>query len=262
MTVELTIPGRVAVITGASAGLGQAMAQTFARAGARVAVVARSQEPLEAVAEAIRTETGTEALAISADVSTADGCRRVIAETQSGLGPIEILVNNAGSSARAPFATITDEQWQADLDLKLFAAIRLIRSVFEDMRARKFGRIINVLNTGAKAPPAGGAPTAVSRAAGMALTKALSAEGAPDNVLVNGLLVGKIESGQWERRHAAAGSNEPLDAFYAKAGAELPMGRMGTAQEFANIACLLASDQGSYVTGTAINVDGGLSPVV
>ena len=262
MTVEMKIPNRVAVITGASAGLGRAMAHTFAGAGARVAIVARTPGPLEEVAAAIRTETGMDVLPISADVSTPVGCERVIEATRAGLGPVEILVNNAGSSARSAFASITDEEWQADLDLKLFAAIRLARAVFDDMRARKFGRIVNVLNTGAKAPPAGGAPTAVSRAAGMALTKALSAEGAPDNVLVNALLVGRIESAQWERRHADAGDDETLEAYYERMGAELPMGRYGTAQEFANIACFLVSDAGSYITGTAINVDGGLSPVV
>ena len=262
MAVEMKIPNRVAVITGASAGLGRAMAHTFASAGARVAIVARTPEPLEEVAATIRTETGMDVLSICADVSTPAGCDQVIEATRAGLGPVEILVNNAGSSARSAFSSITDEEWQADLDLKLFAAIRLARAVFDDMRARKFGRIINVLNTGAKAPPAGGAPTAVSRAAGMALTKALSAEGAPDNVLVNALLVGRIESAQWERRHAAAGDDETLEAYYERMGAELPMGRYGTAQEFANIACFLVSDEGSYITGTAINVDGGLSPVV
>ena len=262
MTVELKIPNRVAVITGASAGLGRATAHTFASAGARVAIVARTPGPLEEAAATIRTETGMDVYPISADVSTPAGCEQVIEATKAGLGPVEILVNNAGSSARGAFSSITDGEWQADLDLKLFAAIRLTRAVFDDMRARKFGRIINVLNTGAKASPAGGAPTAVSRAAGMALTKALSAEGAPDNVLVNALLVGRIESAHWEQRHADAGDDETLEAYYEEMGAELPMGRYGTAQEFANIACFLVSDGGSYITGTAINVDGGLSPVV
>ena len=118
-----------------------------------------------------------------------------------------MLVNNAGSSHRAPFVSVTDAEWQADLDLKLFGAIRLCRLAFPGMTERKWGRIINVLNSGAKAPPPAGAPTAVTRAAGMALTKVLAGEGAPHNVLVNSLHVGKIESDQWVRRAAKDGKD-------------------------------------------------------
>ncbi len=127
---------------------------------------------------------------------------------------------------------------------------------------RRFGRIINTLNTGAKAPQAEGAPTAVTRAAGMALTKILSKEGAAHNVLVNAMLVGKIRSNQWERRHEASGNNESLETYYENDGKKLPMGRLGLAEEFAAMACFLASDAGGYISGTAINVDGALSPVV
>jgi len=130
------------------------------------------------------------------------------------------------------------------------------------MKQRRWGRIINVLNTGAKTPGAGSAPTTVSRAAGMALTKVLAGEGAPHNVLVNALLVGQIESDQIARRHKAQGGGASYEEFVRDAGAKLPLGRMGTAQEFANIACLLASDAGGYISGTAINVDGGASPAV
>ncbi|HUA76846.1 MAG TPA: SDR family oxidoreductase, partial [Acetobacteraceae bacterium] len=105
-------------------------------------------------------------------------------------------------------------------------------------------------------------PTAVSRAAGMALTKILAGEGAPYNVLVNALLVGIIVSEQWERRHANEGSNTSFAEFVARMGESVPLKRMGKAEEFANLACFLASDAASYVTGTAINVDGGRSPVV
>jgi len=135
------------------------------------------------------------------------------------------------------------------------------------MQERRWGRVINILNTGAKAPPAEGAPTAVTRAAGMALTKAMAGEYAPHNVLVNALLVGRIESDQWVKRHAAEsatadGRNRSLDAYYAEMGEAIPMGRVGTAAEFAAVATLLASPEGGYVTGTAINIDGGLCPVV
>jgi NAD(P)-dependent dehydrogenase (short-subunit alcohol dehydrogenase family) len=130
------------------------------------------------------------------------------------------------------------------------------------MKARRWGRIINILNTGAKAPLPASAPTSVTRAAGMALTKVLAGEGAPYNVLVNALLVGRIESNQWVQRHAIENKGRSLEAFYAEMGQSIPLRRIGRAEEFANVALFLASDAGSYVTGTAINVDGGMSPVV
>lgn len=151
--------------------------------------------------------------------------------------------------------------WQADLDLKLFAAIRLARLAWPGMAGRRRGRIINVLNSLAKAPKAGTAPTAVSRAAGLALTKVLAGEGAAHNILVNSLHVGLIESDQWVRHHAQQQANEPYEAFLAGMAAGIPLGRVGTAEEFANVACFLASDLAGYVTGTAINVDGNLCPV-
>jgi NAD(P)-dependent dehydrogenase (short-subunit alcohol dehydrogenase family) len=130
------------------------------------------------------------------------------------------------------------------------------------MKQRKWGRIISVLNIGAKAPGADSAPTSVSRAAQMAFTKALSMEGAPHNVLVNSLHVGVIVSDQIIRRHQREGANVSLDDFIAQAGRAVPIGRMGRAEEFANVATFFASDAASYVTGCAINVDGGRSPVV
>src|SRR5690606_10659607 len=123
-------------------------------------------------------------------------------------------------------------------------------------------RIINVLNIGAKAPAAGSAPTSVSRAAGMALTKALANEFAPDNILVNAMLVGIIESDRWGRRHASDKRNISWEEWKAEQGAPVPLGRIGKAEEFAAMALLLVSEQCGYVTGTAINVDGGRSPVV
>jgi 3-oxoacyl-[acyl-carrier protein] reductase len=261
--MQLSMKGRSALVTGASKGLGRAIAAAFASAGANVVLVARSQADLEQAANAIAAESGVKAVAVAGDVSTAEGCNAAFAAAVQALGQIDVLVNNAGSSARGQFESISDELWQADLDLKLFAAIRLARLSLPGMKERKFGRIINILNTGAKAPPAEGAPTAVSRAAGLALTKVIANEGAPYNVLVNGLMVGKIRSDQWVRRHAALDGEESLEDYYARVGQDMPMGRYGTAEEFAAVACFLASDNGgSYVNGTAINVDGGLCPVV
>ncbi|MDA7947771.1 MAG: SDR family oxidoreductase [Hyphomicrobiaceae bacterium] len=260
--MELTMKGRNALITGGSLGIGRAIAIGFVEACANVAIVARRQEALDEARAEIEAKGSGKVVTISADVATEKGCAQAFAEAEEALGQIDVLVNNAGSSARAPFPDITDEDWQADIDLKLFGAIRLCRLAFPKMKERKWGRIINVLNTGAKAPPAEGAPTAVTRAAGMALTKVLAGEGAPSNVLVNSLHVGRIESDQWVRRHTAEDKGRSLEEYYAEMGKGLPMGRVGTAEEFASAAVFLASDAGSYITGTAINVDGGLSPVV
>ena len=255
--MQLTLEGRRALVTGGSRGLGLAMARAFTEAGARVALVARDETSL---AGAAATLPGS--LPVPADVSTAAGCEHAFAAAEAGLGGIDILVNNAGTSRRAPFAEITDADWQADLDLKLFAAIRLTRLAWPGMAARGFGRVINVLNTGAKAPPAEGAPTAVSRAAGMALTKVQANEGAKHNILVNAMLVGLIDSDQHRRRHAASKTNESYEEWLGKLGAALPMGRYGKAEEFAAMALFLCSEGGGYIAGTAINVDGGRSPVV
>ncbi len=258
--MQVTMQGRNALITGGSLGIGRAIAKRFVESGANVAIVARRQSVLDEARADIQLSGNGKVVAIAADVATAAGCQAAIDQAVAQLGQIDVLVNNAGTSQRGDFETITDEVWQADIDLKLFGAIRLARATMPGMRERRWGRIINVLNTGAKAPPASGAPTAVTRAAGLALTKVMAGEGAPDNVLVNAVLVGRIESDQWERR--AAAQNRNVSEIYDEMGGTIPLGRIGTAEEFANIVTMLASDQGSYVTGTAINIDGGLCPAV
>ena len=260
--MEVCLDGRTAIITGASKGLGLAMAKEFAASGADVAILARRPEVLEE-AKAIVAATATGRVAtFSCDVGKADDITRTYAAVMGTFGKVDIMVNNAGISRAMPFEQITDEMWHEDLELKLFQAIRFCRLVMPQMKERRWGRIINVLNIGAKAPRPNGAPTAVSRAAGMALTKILAGEGAPHNVLVNAMLVGQIVSDQWVRRHAAQGANEPFDDFVAKLGASVPLGRLGKAEEFAAMACFLCSDLAGFTTGTAINMDGGASPVV
>lgn len=264
--MNITLTGRTAIITGGSKGLGLAMAKRFTASGADVAILARTQSTLDAARAEIEAQApGRRVAAIACDVSQASGIQRAYDAAMAALGHIDIVVNNAGQSRTGPFETITDEIWQEDLDLKLFAAIRLTRLVWPQMKERRWGRVINVLNTGAKAPRANGSPTVVSRAAGMALTKVLAGEGAPHGILVNALLVGLIATDQVARAHAALvakGQNITLEEHKARVGAAVPLGRMGHAEEFANLACFLASDNGGFVAGTAINVDGGMSPVV
>jgi NAD(P)-dependent dehydrogenase (short-subunit alcohol dehydrogenase family) len=264
--MDVRMDGRVAVITGSSTGLGLAMAKEFAASGASVALLARKADVLAtAKAEVAKAagKTNAKVEAYSCDVAKAQPIADTFKKVVADFGKVDIVVNNAGISHAKPFDTVTDEDWQGDLDLKLFAAIRLLRLALPGMRERKWGRIVNVLNIGAKAPGADSTPTSVSRAAGLALTKALSKENAQHNVLVNAMLVGLIESDQWVRRHKAVGKDQTFQQFIdGMAKGRIPIGRMGKAEEFARMACFLCSDAGSFITGVAINVDGGASPVV
>lgn len=260
--IDMRMDQRCALITGASKGIGFAAATNFMKAGASVAIVARRPDVLEEACLALRREGKGKVVGIAGDVSKAADCIRIFATAEKELGKVDVLINNAGTHQNGPFEAATDEIWQADLDLKLFAAIRLSRAAFPGMKARKWGRIVNVLNSGAKWPRFGSAPTSISRAAGMALTKVLANEGAPHNVLVNAVLVGLIQTDQWVRGHAKENKGRTMEAYLAEMAQRIPMNRVGTAEEFANMILFLTSDAGSYVTGTAINVDGGMCPVV
>ena len=258
--MEISLKGRAAIITGGSKGLGLAMATRFAASGADVAIVARAAAAIAQALKTIGVQAKGKVSGVQADVAKPADIQRIYDQAMKTFGKVDILVNNAGESRHGTFESITDEIWQVDFDQKFFAAIRLTRLVWPQMKERRWGRIINVLNIGAKAPRGGSAPTSITRAAGMALTKVLSHEGAPFNVLINAMLVGLIDSDQHVQRAARTGVT--MDDYKAKNAKEIPLGRMGRPEEFANLACLLVSDEGSYVTGTAINVDGGRSPVV
>jgi NAD(P)-dependent dehydrogenase (short-subunit alcohol dehydrogenase family) len=199
-----------------------------------------------------------------ADVSRAADVERLVAATLERFGRLDVLVNNAGTGAAAGFDAVDDAAWQADLELKLFGAIRCIRQCLPAMRRAGGGRIINVLNTSAKAAPARSLPTAASRAAGLALTKALSKELAPEGILVNAVCIGHVKSGQWERRWEQRGRPGMLDDFYAGLARErgIPVGRIGEAHELGGLVAFLASDQAAFITGVAVNFDGGASAAV
>jgi 3-oxoacyl-[acyl-carrier protein] reductase len=258
--MEISLSGRAAIVTGGSKGIGFAVAARFAASGAYVAIVARTGEALKEAVLAIRKSSQSRVIGVQADMSKAADIQRAYDEVIKAFEKVDIIVNNAGTSRAMPFDKVTDEVLQDDLDLKLFGAVRLIRLVVPQMKERRWGRIINVLNIGSKAPRPNSMPTSVSRAAGLAMTKALSHELAPHNVLVNAMLVGLIRADQ-HVQHATR-ANVPLEDYYKTLGKQIPIGRVGEAEEFANLACFLASEQGGYIAGTAINVDGGRSPVV
>jgi NAD(P)-dependent dehydrogenase (short-subunit alcohol dehydrogenase family) len=258
--MEVSLNGRSAIVTGGSKGLGFAVASRFADSGADVAIVSRGRESLDAALAELRKVAKGKVIGVQGDVGKADDVKRAYDEAMKGLGKVDILVNNAGQTRAGPLEKLTDEILQADLDEKLFAAVRFTRLVWPQMKDRKWGRVINVLAIGGKTPRANSAPTTISRAAGLALTKVLAGEGAPFNVLVNALLVGFIHSDQHVQFAKRLGIS--TEEFVAGRVKDIPLGRAGDAEEFANIACFLASDAASYITGTGINVDGGHSPAV
>jgi NAD(P)-dependent dehydrogenase (short-subunit alcohol dehydrogenase family) len=258
--MDLGLTGKVAAVTGGSEGIGKAAAQRLAAEGAMVAICARRGDVLEEAAAAIRQATGGQVLAVTADVTKAEDVDAFIGEAASRFGRLDILVNNAGTSSASPFESLTDETVRADLDLKLFGAIRATRAAIPHMKAAGGGRIINITTVGAKQPGARSMPTTLSRAAGIAMTKALSKELAEFNILVNTVCVALIKAGQHEKSAARQGVD--VEEMYKRMSANIPLGRVGEAAEVANVIAFLASDAASYVTGASINVDGGVSGVI
>jgi NAD(P)-dependent dehydrogenase (short-subunit alcohol dehydrogenase family) len=264
MTMDMGLAGKVAIVTGGSAGIGYAAAYSMAKEGANVVICARRADALEAAAGSIREDTGAEIVPVSGDVSQEADIQRLFDQTLAKFGRLDILVNNAGKSHAEPVTVVDDQGWQEDLDLKLFAAIRTIRLAVPHLTAAGGGSIITVVNIGAKAPAAGSVPTSVSRAAGIALTKAASKDLAKHNIRVNAVCIGLIKSDQHTRRAAAANRLHEMDAVYDEMARArgVPLGRVGEAEEAGDLIAFLASDRSRYISGTAINMDGGASSVV
>ncbi len=258
--MEITLSGRTAIVTGGSKGIGLGIAASFVQSGASVAIVARGQAGLDQAVKALGMAGPGRVIAVAADVARAEDVIAAYGQVIRQFGSVDIVVNNAGTSRAGPFEDLSDERMQEDLDQKLFAAIRLTRLAWPQMKERRWGRVINILSIAAKTPQPGSAPTAISRAAGMALTKILAGEGAAHNILVNALLVGVIEADQHAHHARAAGLS--LADHMANITRSTPLGRAGKPEEIAALACLLASDAGSFISGAAINVDGGSSPSV
>lgn len=257
--LELGLKGKVAVVTGGSEGLGRACAEKLARCGAQVAICARRPDVLAAAADGIRRATGADVLARPTDVTRAAEVEAFVNEVVARFGGLDVLVNNAGTSSAMGFEAVDDRTWQEDFDLKVMAAIRLCRLAIPHMRARGGGAVVNVTTIGGKAPAARALPTSVTRAAGINLTKALANEYAADGIRVNTVCLGIVKSAQWTRR-----AKGDLDAFYREVAQQrrIPLGRVGEAEEFADLVAFLVSDRARFITGTAVNLDGGASAVV
>jgi 3-oxoacyl-[acyl-carrier protein] reductase len=252
--MELGLEGRRAIVTGGSRGIGAATACALVAEGARVALIGRDAAALDDVARSV----GGATVAI-ADLSTADGVQRSIDACIDGLGGVDILVNNAGASPNGTIDDITDEQWQASFDLKLMGYVRCIRAVLPAMREQQFGRIVNVGGTaGIRATP--GYVLAALNAALVHVTRTTAEHVGPDGITVVSLHPGPTMTERLRTLlgRAADAAGMDVDEFAAtRVGASLPMRRVGTAEEVAQMIVVLASDIGSWVTGGGVTIDGG-----
>jgi 3-oxoacyl-[acyl-carrier protein] reductase len=259
--VELGLRGKVALVTGGSEGT---TAQSLGSEGVSVVICARRSDVLEQTARELREATGGEIVAVSADVSTAEGVERAVQTAVDRFGHLDILVNNAGTSRGGPFGEASDAVWQEDLDLKVYGAIRTSRLTIPHLQKVGGGSIVNILNIGARAPGAASVPTSVSRAAGLALTKALSKEFAKDNIRVNAILIGYVKTSMHIRTWQEQGRDESIEEFYDRnaKSRSIPLGRAGEASDVGDLIAFLCSTRATFLTGTAINFDGGASPVI
>jgi NAD(P)-dependent dehydrogenase (short-subunit alcohol dehydrogenase family) len=258
--MDLELGTKVVLITGGTDGLGLSLACRLAEEGAAVAVCGRDEQRLAQAVARVEALGGT-VLGVQADVSQAAQVTAFVEASVDRFGRIDGVVHNAGKSAASPLESSDDAAWEADLELKLMGALRLTRATLPHLKING-GAVLFTLAMSAKAPGAASGPSAISRAAGMALMKSLSKELGPAGIRVNALLIGLMESGQWER--AAQSSGQEVAEFYDRLaeGSNIPLGRVGRAEEFADVAAFLLSPRSSYLTGTAINIDGGLSPAV
>jgi len=258
--MDLQLRDRAYAITGGSAGVGLALAELLAAEGARVAIFARGPDRLDAAAARLR-EAGGEAIAVAGDVTRVEDLKRLIGDVSERWGRLDGLVNNAGTLSAGRFEEHGEEVWERDISLKLMAAVRLIRLALPLLRQSGSAAVLNTLAISGKAPEALTTPTSVSRAAGLALTKALSRELAPERIRVNAILIGFVESAQLEALAAKAGITP--QQYYERMAQEskIPLGRVGHPHEYAALAAFVLSPRASYLTGAGINLDGGLCPV-
>ena len=260
--MELGIAGRRALVTGGSKGLGLAIAQELVGEGVHVAICSRNEDEVLAAADELRG-AGTTVHAQRADVSTADDVADFVARSAEALGGIDFLVNNAGGARPGGFESLTDEDWHADLGVKLFSLVRCSRAVLPHLRAAGGGRIVNIGAIQARSPDPAFFATSVNRAAGNSFTKTLALELAKENVLVNGVNIGFVVTPQWENiRQRRAPELEPEAFFERMAREHVPVGRFGTADEVAGIVAFLLSERASYITGASIDVAGGMGRYV
>ncbi|MEE9549293.1 MAG: SDR family oxidoreductase [Candidatus Binatia bacterium] len=258
--MDLGLKGKVAVVASSSKGIGQAIAAGFAREGAKVSMCARGEAQLNDTAVAIRRETGAEVYAMAADMTRLEDIQKFVAKSVEQFGRIDIMVTNAGGPPFGEFMKFTEEDWEAAFRLSFLSALRLAREAVPHMLKVGGGRIINITSYGVKEPIQGLILSNAMRTGVIGLAKSLSRELAKDNILVNSICPGRIDTERHRKLNEARAerTKRPLEEIHKQMTGEVPLGRFGTADEVADLVVFLGSDRARYITGTTIQVDGGL----
>jgi 3-oxoacyl-[acyl-carrier protein] reductase len=257
----MLLEGRVAIVTGGASGIGRAIAERFAKEGAKVIVADINMAKAEQTLQAIESAGGT-ALVAKCDVTSADQIREMAEAAVAAYGKIDILVNNAGAllgGVHTPsnLAAISEEMWDRIQNLNLKGAFLCSKEVVPRMQPNKYGRIINMSSIGAVHPPKPTSHYNSAKAGLLGLTYDMATEFAPDNILVNAIMPGPIRTAFYDETIGSF-SAEETDGFFGAIGNEVPIGRVGTAEEIAGAVLFFASDLSSYVTGVALPVAGGM----
>jgi 3-oxoacyl-[acyl-carrier protein] reductase len=265
--MDLGLAGRACVVTGASRGIGRETARLLCAEGAHVLLVARSENELRAAAESCE-QAGGRAEALACDVTDSDAGERIASEARRHFGPVEALVNNAGTARWRDVDDVPDEDWQAAWELNVMACLRTMRVLLPEMRKRGWGRVVNVSSTAGKRPSKFMPEYSVAKAGLLSLSRLYADRCASDGVLVNAVCPGPTKSELWMAAGGLAdqsaevsslsGSGEAIE----KAAAGRPIGRLAEVGEIAAAIVFLCSEQASYVSGAAWSVDGGTVPVI
>ena len=258
--MDLGLAGKSALVVAASKGMGKACAMGLAAEGARVAMCARGQAALDEAAAEIRAKTGAQVLAMAADASRPEDVARVVARTAEAFGSVDVLVANVGGPPPGPFDQLSDEHWKTAFEQVHLSTVRFIREVLPHMKRGRWGRILTIQSSSVRQPVEGLMLSNGIRPAIAGMFKTLAADLAKDGITVNMVLPGRIMTDRFieHMTDRARRAGLTFDAQVAAQASDIPAGRIGLPEEFANMVVFLASERASYVTGTVIQVDGGL----